>query len=342
MRIARRRLLGPLLAAQMLAPALLAAPALARSARFAAAARYAAERRGAALLVLREGRTLFEATTDAGAPGQAFEIWSGTKSFCGPMLAAAAADGLLRPDAPCAEVLPEWRGDPARAAITPLDLLTLTAGFRGGGLRPPGYAEAVGERPVTAPGARFAYGPVPFQIFGEMLRRRLAATGRPPDPLAYLQARLLDPIGIAPGGWRRGRDGNPLLPQGAAFAARAWGRFGEAMLRAESEPGPGLDRRVMARLFRGTRANPGYGLTWWLAEPGLIPPGPRADPGPVGAPDLAAERIVFAAGGGDQRLYLWRRRRVVVVRQATGGLLPGRRGPGWTDATFLRLLADAL
>jgi len=330
----------PLARRSLLAALALPLPALAQGSRFATAARYSAERRGVSLLVLREGRTLFEDYAHGGAPTRAFEIWSGTKSFCGPILAAAAADGLLRADAPCAEVLQEWRGDPARAAITPIDLLTLTAGFRAGGLRPPSYAEAVAQRPVTRPGARFAYGPVPFQVFGEMLRRRLAAGGRPADPLAYLQARLLDPIGVAPGGWRRGRDGNPLLPQGASFTARAWARFGEAMLRVESDGGLGLDRRVAALLFRGTRANPGYGLTWWLAEPGLVPPSPRADPGPIGAPDLAAERIVFAAGGGDQRLYLWRRRRVVVVRQASG--LPGRRGSEWEDAAFLRLIAQAL
>lgn len=327
MRIARRTLLA----------SILAAPALAQGGRFAGAAAYSAGRQGVSLLVLRDGRTLFEDHPNGGGPERAFELWSGTKSFCGPLLAAAAADGLIRPDAPCADVLAEWRGDPALARITPLHLLTLTAGFRGGGLRPPGYAAAVASRPVSPPGARFAYGPVPFQIFGEMLRR-----GRAGDPLAYLRSRILDRIGIAPGAWRRGDDGNPLLPQGAAFTARAWGRFGEAMLRAGRDGARGLDPAVLGLMFRGTRANPGYGLTWWLAEPGLVAPSRRQDGAALAAPDIVAERIVFAGGGGNQRLFLWQRRGVVVVRQAVFGLGPGARGPAWDDAAFLRLVAQGL
>ena len=105
----------------------------------------------------------------------------------------------------------------------------------------------------------------------------------------------------------------------------------------------GLDPAVLGRMFRGTRANPGYGLTWWLAEPGLIPPGRRQGVEGLSAPDLAAERIAFAGGAGNQRLFLWRARGVVVVRQASGilGALLGR-GASWDDAAFLRLVADAV
>jgi len=336
MRLRRRLLLAA-------AAASLAAPALAEAGRFAAAARYSAERRGVSLLVLREGRVLFEDYPNEGGPDRAFELASGTKSFCGPLLAAAAAEGLIGPAEPCAAVLPEWRGDPAKSRITPLLLLTLTGGFPPGRLRPPGYAEAVAASLSSAPGERFAYGPVPFQIFGEMLRRRLAARGLPPDPVAYLQSRLLDRLSVRPGAWRRGRDGNPLLPQGAAFTACGWGAFGEAVRRAETEGLRGLDPAVVAALFRGTRANPGYGLTWWLAEPGLVAPGRGQGLEGLSAGGLAAERIAFAAGAGYQRLYLLRRRGVVVVRQASGiaAALAGR-GPAWNDAAFLRLLAEAL
>jgi CubicO group peptidase (beta-lactamase class C family) len=336
MRLQRRTLLAA-------AAASLAAPALAEAGRFAAAARYSAERRGVSLMVLREGRTLFEDYPNEGAPDRAFELASGTKSFCGPLLAAAASEGLLDPGEPCAAVLPEWRNDPRRSRITPLALLTLTGGFAGGLLRPPGYTEAVAAPLASAPGERFAYGPIPFQIFGEMLRRRLSARRLPPDPVAYLQSRLLDRLSVRPGAWRRGRDGNPLLPQGAAFTARGWGAFGEAIRRAETEPQRGLDAGVVAALFRGTRANPGYGLTWWLAEPGLIAPGRRQGLEGLPLDRLAAERIAFAAGAGHQRLYLLRARGVVVVRQASGiaAALAGR-GPDWNDAAFLGLLQQAL
>ena len=60
--------------------------------------------------------------------------------------------------------------------------------------RPPSYAQAIEAQPVAPVGTRFQYGPVPFQIFGEILRRKLADRGLPPDPVRYLQQRVLDPI----------------------------------------------------------------------------------------------------------------------------------------------------
>ena len=172
-------------------------------------------------------------------------------------------------------------------------------------------------------------------MFGEIIRRKLAARGGVTDPLAYLQQRVLAPAGVEVAQWRRGPDGMPLLPQGATLSARDWARFGQFMLDGAA----GLDARVIARLLRRHGGQSGYGLTWWLLRPGLVGPGPRSGLDGTSVEALAGEDIVMAAGLGNQRLYLLRRRGLVVVRQATGILdaLAGR-GPSWSDLAFLQSL----
>jgi CubicO group peptidase (beta-lactamase class C family) len=312
------------------------APVLAQSLNFDAAAAYSAERRGVSVLVLHRGRVAFEDYPNDGAPARGWPLWSGTKSFTGVMAAAAVQDRLLELDEPAADTLSEWRGD-ARARITIAHLLSLTSGLAAGlGQRPPSYADAVRTPAGAPPGAHFQYGPVSFQIFGEIMRRKLDG-----DPLAYLTRRILDPIGIAPTEWRRGRDGNPLMPQGASFTARDWAQFGKFVI----DGGRGqVDRDALARCFQPSRANPGYGLSFWLLREGLIGPSERAMPIEIDPAALARlGEVNMAAGAGDQRLYLMAERDLVVARQATG-LLRSFRARGdarWSDAAFLRALLEA-
>jgi CubicO group peptidase (beta-lactamase class C family) len=310
------------------------------NAAYAAAAAYSADRRGVSLLVMRDGDILFEDYPRSGAVDRAWELASGTKSFTGIMAAAAQADGLLDIDRSCAAVLPEWAGD-SRREITIRHLLSLTSGLDEVGqmARPPAYADAIEAAVAYPPGQQFQYGPTPFQIFGEMLRRRLAQAGEPADPVLWFKARVLDRIGAGYGDWKRGRDGNPYLPQGGHFTARHWARFGQWV----QDGADGVDPAVVRDLFESGTANPGYGLSWWLLRPGLIGPSPRAgvDAETIGRAALD-EDAVMAAGAGDQRLYLFRKRRLVVVRQAdqiVRGMLQSRRADRrWSDGEFIRLL----
>jgi CubicO group peptidase (beta-lactamase class C family) len=303
---------------------------------FDRAARLSAERRGVSMLVMSAGQVLFEDYPNEGAAGRPWETASGTKSFCGVMAAAAVADGLLTLDEPCVRTLPEWSND-ARAQITLRQLLNLTSGLAGARIgRPPEYAQAIAATLSDAPGSRFAYSPTPFQVFGEIMRRKLRAAGRGENPVAWLRSRVLAPIGVTVDRWRLGADGMPLLPQGAALTARDWARFGQWVL----DGGQSVDAAALSACFEGSTANPGYGLTWWLLRPGLVPPGPGTRAGLEAAPqELADEDVVMAAGAGNQRLYLLRRRRLVVVRQASGILeAMAGRGPVWRDGEFLRAL----
>ena len=76
--------------------ALLAAPSLARarSADWQAVQAYSDSRRGVALLVLREGETLHESYSGGGGVDRAWELASGTKSFCGVLAAALVQDAV--------------------------------------------------------------------------------------------------------------------------------------------------------------------------------------------------------------------------------------------------------
>lgn len=312
---------------------------------FARAAQYSGARRGVSLVVMQGGAVVFEDYPNQGAPDMGWELASGTKSFSGIMAAAAAFDGWLSLDERCADTLPEWRGDPRKSRITIGQLLSLTSGLDGGRIgRPPRYQDAIAAPTRAAPGESFDYGPAPFQVFGAIMARKLAARGLAPDPIAYLQSRVLDALGIRPTRWRSDRD-EPRLPSGAAFTARDWARFGQFVLRADAGAALALqlDRGVLRACFTGSAANPGYGLTWWLLRAGLVPPGPRAgiDEESELARFAARHDVRMAAGAGNQRLYLVPARDLVIVRQATGilGALFGR-GAAWSDVAFLEAILD--
>jgi CubicO group peptidase (beta-lactamase class C family) len=335
MRIDRRCLIAG-------AAALAAAPTAGwtRSSDYAAAADYSARRRGVSFLVMQGGRTLFEDYPRSGA-GAAYELASGTKSFSGVLAAALVQDGLLSLDEPCADTLSEWRADPVRRTATIRSLLSLSSGVGGGAMgRPSTYAAAVTQPFAGAPGV-FRYGPTPFQVFGEIVRRKLAAAGRSDDVLGFMDERLLGPAGVTHGWWRR-QAGQANLPSGAHLDARNWARFGAFVLGGGRVDGRAIvDPVALADCFRPTAANPGYGLTWWLLRPGLIPPGPRSIIDTSATALAGLPQVHMAAGAGDQRLYLIPDRDMVVVRQADG-ILARLRGGGsdWSDGDFLRLVLN--
>jgi CubicO group peptidase (beta-lactamase class C family) len=282
---------------------------------YAGAADYSAERRGVSMLVMRDGKILLEDYPQPGGPEEAWELASGTKSFTGVMAAAAQADGFLDIEELASKTLPEWKYDPRKSRITIRNLLSLNSGLKGPGAigQPPAYLEALKAEAKYDPGVKFEYGPASFQVFGEIMKRKLRAANQPDDPSVWLQRRVLDRIDVQVSDWRRGKDGNPFMPQGARLTARNWARFGQWVM----DGGKGVDPHVMKALFEPSSTNPGYGLSWWLLRPGLIGPNPRAgiDGDAIGAVSKR-EDIVMAAGAGDQRLYLLRERRLVVVRQA--------------------------
>ena len=298
------------------------------------------------LLVIHHGEVLWEAYARPGGADRPHDIASGTKGLTGLMAVLAASDGLLALDEPVVRTIPEWENDPARHRISLRALIQLISGMEAGAKpgRTPGYEAALATPLVAPPMTRFFYGAAPFQVFGEVLRRKLQPFC--PDPATYLRARLLDRIGVEVSRWRNGPDGNPNLSAGASLTARSWARLGQWIADCGRWEGRQLlPAEVLDECWRGTGPNPAYGLGWWLNAP--LGESHRAvlTHQALGLDDLWEEPciprdLVYAAGAGKQRLYLSRVHQVIVVRQTSGVAEALTRGEhsGFSDRVFLRLL----
>jgi CubicO group peptidase (beta-lactamase class C family) len=316
----------------------------ASDARCQAALAYSASHRGAAVLALKDGKPICEGYAGEGAADRPMELWSGTKSFVGLMAAAAVQDGLLSLDEPVSRTLPEWKDDPRKARVTLRHLLSLTSGMPSEVGRPPTYADAVAMPLNADPGEKFQYGPGPYQVFGEIMRRKLTAAGQPGDPYLYLKRRILDPIGLVPGNWRKLPNGDTLLPQGAVLTVREWVKAGELVRAGGVWKGKALvDPAAFKALFQGSKANPAYGITWWL-------PSPSASPDPVTAttdigrgPALPRD-LVLAAGAFNQRLFVVPSKGLTIARLASmpprDAARPTDPDARWSDAKFARFFTD--
>lgn len=285
---------------------------------FAAARQFSELRNGNALLVAIDGRIVFERYANGWTATRAHRLASGTKSFNGVIAALAARDGLLRYNELVADTITEWRTDPRKSRITYRQLLSLQSGLWGGtsGMQV-SYAQSIGYRTVGAPGAVFNYGPIPFQVFGEAMKRKLASSNR--SVADYIQAELLTPLGMTVGAWTDWTIGEPRLPGGAQLAAREWLKFGEFVRRGGVVNG----RRIVAKalldaLFVGTQLKPEYGMSWWLPMPNSSEP----------------DDAVTAQGAGKQRLYVIGSHDMVIVRF-------GETMGGWSDERFLEALMPA-
>jgi CubicO group peptidase (beta-lactamase class C family) len=310
------------------------------------AAAHNAANDGISMLVMVNGKIIFEDYPNPGGPNRFHELASATKSFSCAIAVAAVDDGLLKLDERVADTLGEWRAEPRKSEMTIRQLLSLIGGQATGDERGdvPTYAQAINAPAIFEPGEKFQYGAVPFQVFGEVMRRKLES--RKQSPLDYLKQRVFDPIGLRVSNWTMGKDGNPDLPSGARLTAREWAKYGELIrLGGTWEGKQNLSAPTLEECFHGTPQNPAYGLTWWLNRD--VPTNLRASIRQLtaGTEDLwnmpgVPRDLVYAAGAGKQRLFVSRSLNLVVVRQATGILqsLAGQRRSEFSDAEFLSLL----
>jgi CubicO group peptidase (beta-lactamase class C family) len=306
--------------------------------RFRLASEYSASARGLSVLVIKGQKIVFEEYQNGHSADEPWMLASGTKSFSGVMLAAAIEDGLISSfDEKVSDTITEWKSDPRKSKITIRQLLSLTSGIDAGQIgRVPEYSEAIGYQVSYDAGTRFEYGPAPFQIFGEVLTRKLRPQNQ--TVMGYLQRRILDPIGLKVSYWR---DFNkqPLLPQGASLTAREWAKFGLFLKNGGSWNGKQVvKKRLLEELAKGSAANPAYGLTFWLNKPGIGPAGMRTGNGvnSIGRNGIAdnVSDLYMAAGAANQRLYIIPSRDLVIVRQG--------QMARWDDREFLRRLLNGI
>lgn len=286
---------------------------------FKPAADYLSTCNGHALLVYRDGQLVFEDYLNGHRRDDPHRLASGTKSFVGVLAAMAVEERLIKLEERVASTLTEWQDDDRKKQITIRQLLTLTSGIAGGDVGDvPSYKDAVRLAEAKfPPGEKFQYGPVPFQCFGELLRRKLEPSKETVE--SYLQRRLLGPIGLKPSFWRKDAHGNPNLPSGAHLTAREWAKFGLFVLNKGAWEGKQLvSEKLLAECFQGTKAHPTYGLTFWL-----------------NASDERPRDLVMAAGAGKQKLYIVPSQKLLIVQFAEAS----RR---FQERELMRLVLDGL
>ncbi|MBK8303695.1 MAG: serine hydrolase [Chloracidobacterium sp.] len=305
---------------------------LSETERYRLAADYSQQNRGVSVLVMKGDKIVFEEYQNGRSADQPWILASGTKSFSGVMAAAAIDDKLIKDlDEKVADTITEWKSDLRKSKITIRQLLSLTSGIDAGQIgRVPSYADATKSSATHEPGTHFEYGPAPFQIFGELMTRKLKPKNE--SVMAYLKRRILDPIGLSVGFWRS-VDGQPLLPQGASLTAREWVKFGQLLKNNGKWNGKQIvSKKILDELSVGSKTNPAYGITFWLNQKGQDPRG-RSIGGAVegimknGIAEGVSD-LFMAAGAGNQRLYIIRSLDMVIVRQGNFGT--------WDDTEFMR------
>jgi CubicO group peptidase (beta-lactamase class C family) len=307
------------------------------------AAKYSESKRGVSMLVMQNGRTIFEHYANGGSRRERWPIFSGTKSFWGIAALAAVRDRLFKLDDTVSDTITEWKRDPRKSRITIRELLNQTDGIEGASRL---QRSSIRDRnamairlPVVAnPGSAFIYGPSHLQIFSELLRRKLK--GR--STISYFEGRVSNRLGLGRLNYKKDALGNPLPATGFELTAREWARLGEMILGQGKYHGRQIVSAALLReAFAGSRANPSYGLTFWLNQ--QAPNGREADMERMldlqwenaqwsdfcVCKDAPADMLV-GLGSGYQRLFVIPSLKAIVVRQGSKAR--------FSDAHFLRLV----
>jgi CubicO group peptidase (beta-lactamase class C family) len=307
------------------------------------AATYSESRRGVSILVMQNGRTIFEHYANGGSVNGRWPIFSGTKSFWGIAALAAVHDGLFRLDDVVSDTITEWKSDPRKSQITIRGLLSQTDGIEAASrLQRPSIRDrntmAIRLPSIAEPRSGFIYGPSHLQIFSELLRRKLK--GR--STIAYFEGHVSNRLGLHRLNYKKDSLGNPLVATGFELTAREWSRLGELVLGSGNYHGRQIVPATLLReAFTGSQVNPSYGLTFWLNQ--QAPNGPEADMERM--LDLpwqnaqwtdvcickeAPADMVVALGSGYQRLFVIPSLKAIIVRQGSNAK--------FSDAHFLRLV----
>jgi CubicO group peptidase (beta-lactamase class C family) len=328
--------------------------ALSREAAWRAAGEYSREAHGEFLLVMQDGKVIYEDGIGGWNRTRPHPLASGTKSFTGVAAMLAVQQGLFALDDKVSDTITEWKSDPRKREITVRQLLNLSSGIEAdsednrkrnrtlatgnsvqrlraaAGQRDDFHAQAVRAPMLHEAGARFEYGANHFYAFTEFLERTLRARDVAPSTAwEWYEKNLFDPIGMKVARIGRDRQGHANVAGGASLTAEEWAKFGEFVrLGGRVRSADGSDVQVLRsdllqQCFEPSQRNARYGLTWWLA--------PRRAP-----TDLPG--VFMAAGLGKQRLYVVPSARLVVVRFAP---INSERS-GFSDSRLLALILEAV
>jgi D-alanyl-D-alanine carboxypeptidase len=226
----------------------------------------AAEQFSGAVLVARNGRTLFEAGYGLADRERGIPNTPQTKFRAGSMykmLTAVAAlqfvqAGTLRLDAPLGTYLPDYPNDNVKSKVTPHHLLTHTGGtgdifgsaFMANRLalrEVSDYVRLYGTRELQfAPGTQHVYSNYGFILLGALIERLSGKSYHD-----HIAARVLKPVGMAGTGTS---PEDPPVPGLSVGYMRQGGPAGRLVSNAPTLP------------FRGTSAGGGYSTVGDLAR----------------------------------------------------------------------------
>jgi CubicO group peptidase (beta-lactamase class C family) len=302
---------------------------------------YSKNLNGLSLVIMQNGSIIFEDYHNGYSREDSHILASATKSFAGACLAALIEDEVVSSfEEKVSQTITEWATDPWKKDISLRHLLSLSSGLDPGPIgRVIGYAQALESKAIVPPGTVFQYGPAPYQIFGEVVKRKLKGE----TPLEYLTRRIFKPVGLEPTGWRYGQDGNPGLATGATMKAREWIKFGEFIrCRGRWQERQIVRSDLIEALLKPSAANPAFGIGFWLEatpdidieESGRIIKNESAISLKNTKPLASPLKIIMSAGAGKQRLYIIDRLNLVIVRQG--------KASAFSDSEFLtRLLSSS-
>jgi CubicO group peptidase (beta-lactamase class C family) len=231
------------------------------------AAAYLLEKKPAAasLLVVRNGKLVFERYWEPAARDRAGNVKSICKSVLSALTGIAVSEGRLGLDDPVRKYIPA-----APAALRIRHLLTMTAGFPWAENKqvttdwfssPDPNRFVLSLPPAAPPGERFEYSTAVTHLLSTVLTR---ATGQ--STLEYAEARLFQPLGVRCPRWDR-LAGIHFGGAELWLAPRDLARFGQLYL----QNGQWENRQIIPQSWVAEsttpKAEPYYGYLWWLNNP---------------------------------------------------------------------------
>ena len=282
-----------------------------------------------AIIVLKDGKPVYERYAPGFGPGNRFISWSMAKSLTSTLVGALVADGKLELDSPAP--VPGWtgKGDP-RGAITLRQLLHMSSGLKHIESDPAERADtnralfadksadivghAVAAPLESKPGTKYQYSTLTTHILDDIAVRTV-------DPLAktpmarraamqrFLRDRLSGPAGMASLICEYDPQGTMLGGSFCHASARDWGNFGQLYLDNGVVAGRQVVSPDWVRFVRTPApTNPGYGGHFWLNRPR------QAGKTPALFPDQGPGDAYAAVGHLGQYVIIIPSNRLVVVR----------------------------
>jgi CubicO group peptidase (beta-lactamase class C family) len=300
------------------------------------AAEYSAKMDGRALVFIVGSAPGYERYEPGWSRWKSQRIGNSSQCFAGVVAALAVQDEMFRFDDPVCATITEWASDEKKSKVTIRQLLTLTSGIESGDANYAStYKLAIQAKLENDPGKVFAYGSNAFQVFGELICRKLAEKTGAYDPMGYatyLDQKVFKPLKIEPGSWLQTTDREANVAQGAFLSAVDFAKYGVLLSNEGAWEGKELIKKdLVQEILKGSEANPKYAMGFWLVSPEEgteVSPEARMIMPSFGR--TAVEGMYIAAGEGKQRLYVLPKEKVVIVR------LGNPRINLFRDETFFR------